>query len=169
MTVHVKQQLRGVANGGHRTVGVAPAYEREVGDGVEFAQVWAGYFEEVPHHHVAAPIGGQIRKAVEQIKGAAAGARDNAVDFRRQRFEAHGRIQTVGFDAGVRRDQLIVAFEMEIDELAALAERFFAVRAHKRQIVVHGGHLPDDVVAGDQSFQDTIQRRQTGAGMSFNL
>ncbi len=168
MAVDVEQELRCVPDGGYRAVRMAPSQEREVGDGVELAQVWTGDHEEVAQHHVAVPIRGEIGEAVEQVEGAAAGARDDAMDLRRERLEAGRRVQAVGLHARVRRDQLVVALEVEVDELAALPKRFLAIGAHKGQVILDGADLPDDVVAGNQPSENAIERRQSGAGMGFS-
>ncbi len=159
MAVDVKQELRGVPDGGYRAVRMAPSQQREVGDCVELAQVGTGDHEEVAQHHVAAPVRGEIGEAVEQVIGAAAGARDDAMDLRRECLEADRRIQAVGLHARVRRDQLNVTLEVEVDELAALPKRFLAVGAHKGQVILDGGNLPDKVVAGNQPSENAIKRR----------
>ena len=168
MAVDVQQELRGVPDGGHRAVGMAPSQQREVGDGVELAQVRTGDHEEVAQHHVAAPIRGEIGEAVEQVKGAASGARDDAMDLRRECLEADRRVQAVGLHARVRRDQLNVALEVEVNELAALPKRFLAIGAYKGQVILDRANLPDQVVAENQPFENAIQSRQSGTGMGFS-
>ena len=93
------------------------------------------------------------------IERAAAGARDDAVDLRRERLEAGRRVQAVDFHARVRRDQLVVALEVEVDELAALPQRFLAIGADKGQVVLDGAHLPDHVVAVNQPSQNVVEPR----------
>ena len=83
MAVNVQQELRCVSDGGYCAVRMTPSQQCEVGDCVKLAQVWTGDLEEVTHHHIAVPIRSQIREAVEQVKGAAAGTCDDAMNLRR--------------------------------------------------------------------------------------
>ena len=81
------------------------------------------------------------------------------MDLRRQRLESGSRVQAVGFNARVRRNQFLVALEVKVNELAALAKRLLAIGAYKRQVILDRGDLPDDVVARNQTFENAVERR----------
>jgi len=70
----------------------------------------------------------------------------NAMDLRRERLEAAAGSRR-GFPRAVRSDQLGVAVEMEVNELAALPNAPRS-KAHKGQVILDGANLPDHIVAG---------------------
>jgi hypothetical protein len=78
-------------------------------------------------------------------------------DLRRERLFWR-RVQG-GFPRAGPEDQLVVALEVEVDELAALPQRFLTIGADKGQVVLDGGHLPDHIVAVDQPSQKVVEPR----------
>ena len=57
----------------------------------------------------------------------------------------------------------LVVGKAEVDQLAAALQRRLAKRRHKGRKIGHRFHLPNEIVAGNESLEHPVQSRQTRA------
>ena len=157
MTVHVQQELRRLRDCARRVGRVAVPQQSEVGDGFEIVEVRAREHEEVAEHLVGVPVGRKVGKTVEEVEGSPSGLFDHAVYVCDEALEAGLRMKLVNLRSEIGREKRLVFCEPEVDQSSLRALRRLAVRRGKGQVVLDRVHLPDDVVAGQNAFQHSVQ------------
>ena len=68
MRINIQQHLRSVLDLGNRFERVTASKEGEVGHGIQFEQVGAGYLEKISDHAIGSPGQKQIRKTIKHVK-----------------------------------------------------------------------------------------------------
>ena len=158
MPVHVDEDLRGPADGRGGLEGMGVAEQRKIGQRFQVVHVGAGEHEEVAQHPVAAPLLGQRRQAVEDEKRAPPRLADHAADLRDELLEPRRTVQLADGYAVSGRNQRRMVGEAEVDQAAARVPGGLAVRSHERSKVLDRIHLPNQVVARQQSPEHPVQR-----------
>ncbi len=158
MPVDVEEDLRRSGDGRGGLEGMGVAEQRKIGQRFQVVDVGAGEHEEVAQHPVAAPLLGQRRQAVEDEERAPARLANHAVDLRDELLEPRRTVQLADGHAVSGRNQRRMLGEAEVDQAAARVPGGLAVRAHERSEVLDRVHLPDQVVARQQSPEHPVQR-----------
>ena len=136
----------------------------EVGHRVEVEEPRAGQSEEVAEHAVRKPGLGEIRQAVEDVHGLAAGGLDHRMHLVDEGVEAVLGARGEHLGPAVIPEQRRMRGEAEIDQPPPLRARRPRIGQHECAIVVQRLHLPDDVVAARHAAEHRVQAGQASGG-----
>ena len=164
----VHEDIRGMPDARDGLIDMPLILQRHIAERAAGRDELAGQAEEVADHEVRKPVPLQLGEAVEEEKGVLRLCRDNPVYLDCKGLEAHRRIQGDLPDVRpsglkhLRRDQLVVIAEAEVDHGAAGQGFIHHELSRDIHVIADVFHLPGYGVAGSQAVDCLVEALDPG-------